>query len=66
MDTKPKARSPTKRAAKKMTPTPTPTKSQSERFIETARMLGVDETGLEFDRALKIITPPKRARRDRG
>ena len=35
-------------------------KSQSERFIETARKLGVDETGKEFERALERIVPPKR------
>jgi hypothetical protein len=38
-----------------------PQKSQSERFIETARMLGVDESGKEFDRALKKIVPAKNA-----
>ena len=35
-------------------------KSQRERFIETARQLGVDETGAEFERALAKIAPPKR------
>ena len=35
-------------------------KAQSDRFIETARMFGVDESGKEFERALKKITPPKR------
>jgi hypothetical protein len=30
-------------------------KEQSERFIETARRLGVDETGASFDRAFKKI-----------
>jgi hypothetical protein len=30
-------------------------KSQSERFIETARELGVDETGKEFERAMGRI-----------
>jgi hypothetical protein len=34
-------------------------KAQSARFIETARMLGVDETGKEFDRAVRSIVPPK-------
>jgi hypothetical protein len=33
---------------------------QRERFIETARALGVDETGAEFQRALEKIAPPKR------
>jgi hypothetical protein len=31
-------------------------KAQSERFIETARKLGVEETGEAFDRAFKKIT----------
>ena len=30
-------------------------KEQSERFKETARMLGVDETGYAFEKASKII-----------
>ena len=34
-------------------------KAQSERFIETARKLGVDESGREFERALRKITPLK-------
>ena len=34
-------------------------KTQAERFIETARAIGVDETGTEFERALRAITPPK-------
>ncbi len=36
------------------------TKPQRERFIETARAHGVDETGREFERALVKIMPPKR------
>jgi hypothetical protein len=35
-------------------------KEQSERFIETAREIGMDESGKEFERALKKIAPPKR------
>jgi hypothetical protein len=35
-------------------------KSQRERFIETAREIGVDETGEEFMRMLKTVAPPKR------
>ena len=35
-------------------------KSQRERFIETARAIGVDETGAEFERALEKIAPPKK------
>ena len=36
-------------------------KAQAERFIETARAIGVDETGKEFDRALRKIARPSRA-----
>jgi hypothetical protein len=32
-------------------------KTQAERFIETARAIGVDESGVEFERALATITP---------
>ena len=39
---------------KKMTQT-----EQSERFIETARQLGVDESGEEFERAVKILLPER-------
>ncbi len=35
-------------------------KSQSERFKETARQIGVDETGKEFEKAFGRITPPKK------
>ena len=35
-------------------------KSQRERFIETARAVGVDETGEEFMKLLKKVVPPKR------
>lgn len=51
MGSKPKARSPTKPPKKE--------KTQRERFIETARAIGVDETGKEFERALTKIVPPK-------
>jgi hypothetical protein len=33
---------------------------QSERFIETARKLGVDESGKSFVQAFEKIVPPKR------
>jgi hypothetical protein len=33
-------------------------KEQSERFKETARELGVDESGEEFERAFHRITKP--------
>lgn len=35
-------------------------KTQRERFIETARAIGVDETGKEFEGALKKVVPLKR------
>lgn len=44
---------------KPKTEKPTREKSQRERFIETARALGVDETGEEFERALEKIAPPR-------
>lgn len=34
-------------------------KEQSERFIETARELGVDESGEDFQRAFEKIVRPK-------
>jgi hypothetical protein len=38
-------------------------KEQSERFIETARELGADESGKGFERAVeKILIEPKRTR----
>ena len=40
-------------------PKPETKKTQSERFIETARELGVDETGEKFDRAFKKLVPVK-------
>lgn len=36
-------------------------KEQSERFKKTARELGVDESGAEFERAFKQIAPSKKA-----
>ena len=36
-----------------------PEKEQRERFIETARAIGVDETGEEFARALRRVAPPR-------
>ena len=38
-------------------------KSQRERFIKTAREIGVDETGEEFMTLLKKVVPPKRPKR---
>jgi hypothetical protein len=31
---------------------------QSRRFLETARRLGVDESGKKFDRAMNTVAPP--------
>jgi hypothetical protein len=56
MGTKPKIRGVPKRAAKAKAKE----KTQRERFIEAARAHGVDETGIEFDRALRKITPPSK------
>ena len=38
-------------------------KEQSERFIETARELGVDESGKVFDRTVSRILPATRPKR---
>jgi hypothetical protein len=35
-------------------------KTQAERFIETAREIGVDETGQEFERAMRKVAPPRK------
>jgi hypothetical protein len=55
-----KAAAPKKKKAKpKLTD-----KEQSERFIETARSLGSDESGEPFERvAAEIIKPPKQGSR---
>jgi hypothetical protein len=55
MARKPKAPSPEKPPKRKMTQA-----EQSELFIKTARELGVDETGEEFERAFKSVTRSKR------
>jgi hypothetical protein len=34
-------------------------KEQSSRFVATAKALGVDESGRDFDRAMKSVIPPK-------
>jgi hypothetical protein len=48
---------PKQKPARKMTKA-----EQSERFIKTARELGVDETGEEFERAFRKIVRPRRPR----
>ena len=35
-------------------------KAQAERFLETARQIGVDETGEAFERAMDKIVPPRK------
>jgi hypothetical protein len=35
---------------------------QSERFKETARKLGANESGDAFERALRTVAPPKHRR----
>jgi hypothetical protein len=50
-------------APKKAKPKPSLTdKEQSERFKETARELGVDESGKEFEETLEKIMPTKTTR----
>jgi hypothetical protein len=56
MDEKPKRKP---KPTKKMTKA-----EQSERFKETTRERGVDETGQAFDRAFKTIVPSKRPASD--
>jgi hypothetical protein len=47
-------------APKKAKPKPKMTdKEQSERFKETARKLGADESGKEFEESLRKIVVPK-------
>jgi hypothetical protein len=50
-----KAGTPKKKAKPKLTD-----KEQSERFKQTARELGVDESGEDFERALDKIMPVKK------
>jgi hypothetical protein len=53
MDQRPKAKR--KRESLKSTD-----EEQSEQFKQTARKLGVDESGESFERAFKKLVPPKR------
>lgn len=57
MSQKPKAR-----GGARKTGAATAAKTQSARFIETARTIGVDESGKEFDRALRKIIPTQKRR----
>jgi hypothetical protein len=47
---------------KKQTPKPDDAK-QSQRFVETARKLGSDESGKAFDLVIGVIAPAKNAYR---
>lgn len=49
---------------KEKKPTPKPENpEQSKRFVKIARELESDESGEAFERALKIINPPSKAKR---
>jgi hypothetical protein len=56
MAAKPKARRPAGKAKKPKEDQ----KAQSERFIEAARAISVDETGREFEKALINILPKRK------
>jgi hypothetical protein len=62
MSQKPKARrGPSKAKAKSRSESESAEKTQSERFIEAARAIGMDESGKEFERALgSVITGSRR------
>jgi hypothetical protein len=63
MSKKPQARKgPGKVKTKSRSESENSEKTQSERFIETARVIGVDESGREFDLALERIVPSKSKR----
>lgn len=71
MPQKPKARGGASQTKGKSSGAGAAQKTQSERFVEAARAVGVDETGREFDLALSRIMPPKiaassKARKDRA
>jgi len=44
-------------------PRPKDEKPQFERFIETVRKVGADETDETLDRVIRQIVPPKKPRR---
>lgn len=56
MDKKPKASRAKKKAAPKKK---TPDEKQFERFVKTARELGVDESGKRFERTFDAIIEKK-------
>ena len=59
MGKKSKVGSAAKRPTKAVKKAPKKKETQRERFIEAARSIGFDETGGEFERALKKIVPLK-------
>jgi hypothetical protein len=59
MATKPRTRGSPRKAQKPKASSKE--KSQRERFIETARAVGVDESGGEFERAVTRLVKPKNA-----
>lgn len=57
------AEKPKAKGAKVQTKAPkAPEKPQAEQFIEAARSIGVDETGREFERAIKKIVVRRSAK----
>jgi hypothetical protein len=58
MGTKPKIRGPSK--PRKKVAGKAEERPQRERFIETARAIGVDQTGREFERLFELVTSSKR------
>lgn len=58
MGKKSKVGSVAKRPSKAAKKTKATEKPQRERFIEAARAIGVDESGKEFEKALRKIVPP--------
>lgn len=47
------------RKPKKVRPKAEEVKSQSERFVETARTIGADESGEKFEKAFKRVVSSK-------
>jgi hypothetical protein len=43
--------------------TPTTDPAQSARFLETAKNLGVDESGGAFEKALDVLVPKQRGKK---
>ncbi len=41
-------------------------KTQFDRFVETAKALDVDESGEAFEKAMKVISPAKPAKKSRA